>query len=328
MTQRKVSNSLYEFVKGSISNTLPLEYAIRASEASSPEITRQLRLIDEKIRQKWIEAGASELEIDNEKLMDFAWDVLQLGFPLVRRHSKSYSPVLLRIVKQGLNEINSSFHESFTALELPASRFFRICDLLNGNDIDQLICTVKISLDQAENFTDHDEIDLSFFKVLRTREPIYLHPGMKYIQSKFEAGSENFGLLIDLNKNISVEDFHKQINEFSYQYALLRASTRNEHDNLSRSLIQSFLVRDIQGKNSEFKIERRDGFASKLSGLYCWDMAKRMDMKLDNAIEATSKIYDGGEDAIRKNYKVAGAAIKKAKQKFCTRDVAGNSSLN
>jgi hypothetical protein len=324
MTQRKISNSLYDFVKGSISNVLPLEYAIRASEASSPAITEQLRQIDLQIKQTWKALGASELEIDSEQLMDFAWDVLQIGFPLVRRHTKLYDPVLLRIIKQGLNEIKTSFQESFTSLELPASRFFRICDLLNGNDIGKLMTEVSRALTHAQTFIDSDEIDLCYFECVRAREPIYLCPGVKYVQGNFESGKENFGLLIDLNEHISVEEFHRQIHEFTYQYALLRASTRAEHDTLSRSLIQSFLERDVQGKHSEYRIERLDGFASQLSGLYCWDIAKRHGMKLDGAISETVKVYPKpiGEDAIRKNYRAAKTAIEKAKRRFSVRDAA------
>lgn len=320
MTQRKVSNSLYEFVKGSVSNALPLEYAIRASEALSPEITRQLRHIDDQIRQTWKALGASEQEIDSEQLMDFAWDVLQLGFPLVRRHAKLYDAGLLRIIRHGVNEIRTSFHDSFTSLELPASRFFRICDLLNGNDIGKLMIEVSRTLVHAKQFVDGDEIDLIYFDGLRAREPIYLCPAMTYVQNNFDPGKENFGLLIDLNETISVEEFQRQIHEFTYQYALLRASTHAEHDKLSRSLIQSFLERDVQGKHSEYRIERLDGFASLLSGLYCWDKAKRQGMKLDDAIEETAKVYPREDDAIRKNYRVAKTAIDKAKLRFSVRD--------
>ncbi|GJG99147.1 hypothetical protein [Paraburkholderia terrae] len=326
MTKRTLDNTLYIHLKSVINQALPLEYAIRAARQAYPHEMAQLSKIDQKIRQYWIDLGASEAEIDAESLMDFAWDVIQVGFPLTHRHGRRYPDrEFLDLIHRGLATVRGLFGAEVAQIRTPPTRYFRICDLLNGNDVLRLLNATARILEDSEDYKAADEIELEKF-ALGIREPIHIHPGMQYVvDDRHEDGRtvERFGIVLDTEMEFSMQDLERQIREFLYQFAARRESLRPPHvvDHISNELIDEFLRDELLGRINKHNVQRRDGFTSLLSGLYCWDLVQQYRQEgkksaVDEAIVSTLAIYpknarEVGEDAIRKNYNTARVAIDK-----------------
>lgn len=220
MTRAKIDNTLYTHLESEVTQALPLEYAIRAARQAFPSEWAKLVDMDRRIRQHWRDLGASEKAIDGEQLMEFAWDTMQKGFPMSRRHNRIYSDQsTLKLINQGLSDIPKKFGEAVNELQLPATTYFRICDLLNGNDILAMMKVVSKCLVDAKDVekcrdlslqeryfskqqfeeqgngtaqvepkptqrkrsrVELDQVGLEKF-ILGIRVPIHLHPGMHYV---------------------------------------------------------------------------------------------------------------------------------------------------
>ncbi|WP_153488693.1 hypothetical protein [Burkholderia cepacia] len=307
-----------------MNEVLPLEYAIRAAHQTYPEQMLALSTIDEQIRKFWVELGASEAEIDAELLMDFAWDTIQIGIPLSRRHGRDYSDdKFLDRMNHGLVSIRKQFRADVAQLSFPATQYFRICDLLNGNDVLTLLHGVAQGLEDADGYLATDEVDLKKF-IRGIREPIHLHPGMQYVATRRNEGEKNierFGIVLDTWIDFSMPELERQIREFLYQFAIRRELLRPTftQDRLSKDLIGEFLKDELLGRINKHSVQRHDGFTSLLSGLYCWDLAQkyrkeRKKAALESAIVDTLASYPEmapkvGEDTIKKNYNTARLAI-------------------
>lgn len=326
MTERKLDNTLYVQLMGVVNQALPLEYAIRAARQANPREISQLSGINQRIKQYWIALGASDEEIESESLVDFSWDVMQVGFPLARRHGRHYPDrEFLDLIHRGLAGVRDMFGGEVARLTIPATGYFRICDLLHGNDVLGLLNVVARCLRDAKDYETADEIELKKF-VLGVREPIHLHPGRDYVVSQRREGGrtvERFGIVLDTEMEFSMLDLKRQVWEFLYQFAVRRESLRRSHlvDCTSSELIDEFLRDELFGRIDKYKVKRLDGFISPLSGLYCWDLVQRyrkegIKSAVDEAVCDTQAIYPKsvrkvGEDAIRKNYNTVRAAINK-----------------
>ncbi len=326
MTERKLDNTLYMQLMSVVNQALPLEYAIRAARQANPCELSQLSGISQRIKQYWIALGASEQEIESESLVDFSWDVIQVGFPLTRRHGRRYPDrEFLDLIHRGLAGVRDMFGVEVARLSIPATGYFRICDLLHGNDVLGLLNVVARCLRDAKNYELADEIELSKF-VLGVREPIHLRPGRDYVVCQRKEGErtvERFGIVLDTEMEFSMPDLKRQIREFLYQFAVRRESLRRSHivDCTSHELIDEFLRDELFGRIDKFKVKRLDGFISPLSGLYCWDLVQRyrkegIKAAVDEAVCDTLAIYpksvrNVGDDAIRKNYNTVRTAINK-----------------
>jgi len=341
MTEPKLDNTLYIHLRSVINQALPLEYAIRAARQANPRELAQLSEIDHRIRKYWITLGASEAEVDAESLMDFAWDVIQVGFPLTRRHGRRYSDhEFLDLINRGLANVRETFGAEVRQLSIPATRYFRICDLLNGNDVLGLLDATARCLGDSKDYEAADDIELKKF-VLGIREPIHLHPGLQYVVTDRRDGEraiESFGIVLDTEMEFSMPELKRQIREFLYQFAVRRESLRPVHtvDRISHELIDEFLRDELLGRIDNHKVKRLDGFISPLTGLYCWDLVQRYRHEekkspVDAAIVDTQAIYpknvrEVSEDAIRKNYNTARLAINKVSfSSATTKKPRGNS---
>ncbi|QBY54467.1 hypothetical protein [Cupriavidus oxalaticus] len=323
MTQRKVDNSLYTHLKSVINQALPLEYAIRAARETNLHELEQLSEIDLRIRQHWIALGASEAEIDAESLMDVAWDMIQIGFPLMRRHGRLYpTREFDELIGRGMHDMQKIFRADARQFIIPASRYFRVCDLLRGNDILGLLKTVASCLRDARSIDAPSEIELERF-VRGIREPIHLHPGIDYVLRARRKGERTvtcFGIDLDPEIEFSIPDLKRQIREFLYQYAAFRQSGRPRDRNASE-LLNELLDDEMFGRAANHQVSRLDGYMSILSGLYCWDLVQRYRQEgrksfLGDAIAHTQEIYpkssrEVDDQAIRKNYYTVREAIKK-----------------
>ena len=326
MTKPKVENDLYDYIQGVISNVLPLEYAIRAAESINPEGMLELKRINSQIRSCLNGENFSDEFIDREKLMDFAWDELQVGFRMTRRDTWIYPNDVRERIDEGIASVKDAVKLDLDELNNPATRFFRICDLLNGNDVRTLLDNTAKCIQHSMKYEKRQSILISKFP-RGIREPIYLHPSVRFTNYQEETGRYNFGMLLDLEGDISAEDLMRQVHEFLYQYACLRNGYPFVPDGgkLSDKLIHSFLIKDFYAKDSDDKIKRLDGFASTLSGLYCWDCRHRNSMLLKDAIEETLENYPleffaVEFETIKKNYTLTNSKIEDYKKKFLNLD--------
>ncbi len=312
MSERKIDNGLYSDLVSTFNRALPLEYAIRAAYQENPDELLQLSKIEQRIRHYWIDLGASDALIESDSLVDSAWDVIQIGFPLLRRHGRVNSPEIVDLIYQGLTNVREVFGDDVDQLRIPASRYFRICDLLNGNDVSSMLNAVALGLKESKNYEAEDSIKLSKF-VRGIREPIHLHPGLDYVvteRREEERPIERFGIVLDTEMEFSLPDLKRQIREFLYQFAIRRGALRSDHT--SHELIDEFLWDEWLGKIDKHRVTRLDGFISSLSGLYCWDLVQRYRQEgkksaVIDAIQSTLAIYPTnvrqvGEDTIKKNY--------------------------
>lgn len=324
MTERKLDNTLFVHLRSVINQALPLEYALRAARQANPIELEQLSAIGSKIRQYWTDLGASAAEIDAEDLMAFAWDTVQVGFPLTHRHGRRYPDrTFLGIIDRGLAGVREKFGSEVDALRIPATGYFRIVDLLNGNDILKLLNAVVRCLRDAKAYEAEDAIELKKF-VLGIREPVHLHPGMEYVAKTRPDGErevEQFGVVLDTKMELALPDLMRQMREFLYQFAVRRESMRPAfvEDRTSHDLIGAFLRDEMFGHIDKHTVTRLDGFVGPLTGLYCWDLVQRYRQEkrksaVDEAIAGTLAIYpkgvrEVGEDVIRKNYNTARVTI-------------------
>lgn len=321
MTKPKYDNSLFIHIKSTINSALQLEYAIRYLRAHDPEIQKKWRALDLEIRAYWRHRGATEAEIDAEDLMDFAWDAIQFNYPLSRTHNRVYQDKeFLNMFHTGLLEIRSAFASRFEPLQLPITRYFRVCDLLNGNDIHSLMIKTAKCLEMVEKYSKKSEIEIEHF-LQKIREPIMRHPGVIFTNYS-ERDIRYFGFSVDLNADISAQELKQQIQEFIYRYAdlRLRLHPSSKKNGLSRELIQDFLEKDLQREDKENVVNRIDSFLGALAGIYCWDIycdkkSGKIKDPLAEAINDTAEIYSAEvtpitEEAIKAHYNSARKRIE------------------
>ncbi|MGJ7522731.1 hypothetical protein ACSFA0_19760 [Variovorax sp. LT1P1] len=320
MTKKKIDNSLYYFLVGRLSNALPLEFAIRASQSSYPMALERLQVVDKEIRACLREWGAREEEIDAEELIDYAWDLLQIGFPRVRLHGRILTPEISQILTRCRREIHSKINLRENDLAIPAAKYFRVCGLLNGNDIREMLLTSIKCLGVAGGYQSTDDIELrEFSPVWRIREPIRLHRGIDISIDCTESGRHRHCLCVEVDSVFDVLDIERQMDEFLYQLALMRElRTSPQGDVVSSKLFNRVLARNVSGESSEELVTRIDGIAAVLAGLYCWDLHKKNHLRLEDAKQEALKIYERGEDAMKKNYDSVRAKINEYAVKFET----------
>lgn len=331
MTKAKFDNSLYTHLESEVNQALRLEYAIRAAQQANPQELVQLAEIDIRIRQHWRDLGASDEEINGEQLIEFAWDTIQVGFPMSRRHNRLYSDrSFLQLLDKGLTDIPKEFGKTVDALLIPATNYFRICDLLNGNNIVSMMKAVAQCLVDAkevekrldlsmqerklknqQEIAQHEfkrvpnKVDIDLEKFVRgIRTPIHLHPGMHYVSRERPNGpcpAESFGILLDTDADFTVPDLYRQVREFLYQFAVRRQSMQSlfvSKDNLPTALIQAFLIDGLLGKIETHKAARLDGLIGPLAGLHCWDLARKYEKECNVRDDTKSPIDIAIDEAL------------------------------
>lgn len=319
MTSPKYEDPIYSQIKRNVRNALDLEYAIRASELVSHDQMEDLKKFEGAIVEFWMKLGVSKAEIYQENLLEFAWDTLQVGFPLSRRHDRVFDPDLLQAINLGLSLIRKEFSAELKLLAIPAASFYRVCDLLSGTDLIKVISKVQEGLKAARKYSKKDEVPLYEFGI-NMREPIHLHPSFRYGIRETD-GKTVFGFEVDLSGEFDLFEWRRQLNEFQSQYAVYRASIVGRHDTTTRSLMQEFLIKEFEGSQSEFDVPGHASFLPVLTGLYCWDLYKRDHKTLDSAITEAYKLYPKGKNTIsfetmRNNYRMAAARIHQIEARF------------
>lgn len=333
MTKPKLNNSLYDHLLSAVNQALPLEYAIRAAEQDNPVEMAKLKEINHLIRELWHSLGLTDDEIEWEKLLDLTWDTIQVGFPMTRRHDRVYlERNHLRLIEHGISLAQSNFSEDIESLKIPASQYFRICDLISGNNILGMMRTVanclansrvvernidllrKMTLmadnkvpPELENIknsgSELDHVAIEKY-LLGIRTPIHIHPAMSYVakyRHKGNAQIEQFGFVLDTDTDISMPEIHKQIREFLYQFAIRKMAFtgNNAINDTSKEIIQAFLMDELLGKISPNKISRMDGLIGPLAGLYCWDLARHYERgqcksSVETALDQATEDYPKG----------------------------------
>lgn len=322
MTVPKHNNTLYRYVKSVINQAIPLEYAIRSARLHSGIDFKVLFDINSSIQKKWRLLGAKKSEIDDFRLLETSWDFIQAGISLRRSDGRHFLKWERRLeLLKNLPTFQTEFKPQTEALDIPAIRFFRIFDLLNGNNIRYLIDVVARSLNYSKEYEITDDIEIDEFPG-KIREPIHIHPAVQYGPARVrrgQSGLNKFCLNIDLRAEISAPDLNRQIREFLYRYAVFREYIHG-YEPLSRDLISEFKQSEMKGEADKHGIVRIDGYLSVLSGLYCWDLHEKFKENgekspLDKAIDDTLSIYPKTSrqvtaDTIRRNYNLVRKEIR------------------
>lgn len=118
-------------------------------------------------------------EVEQERLLDFAWDALQVGFFLTRRDIRVHRHEIAQVVNKSASLVREEFSADLYLLDIPAASYYRISDLLAGNNIPRLIERVKEGMKASSQTSKEDNVPLSEF-VTDVREPIHLHPSFRY----------------------------------------------------------------------------------------------------------------------------------------------------
>lgn len=315
----KREDPLYLLIKRSVRNALDLEYAIRASELVSGDQMTQLRQLEGKLTQHLINLGASREEVEKECLLDFAWDALQVGYFMTRRHTRVFRHDIVQVLNKSASLVREEFSGDLFLLDIPAASYYRICDLLAGNNIPRLIERVKEGMKASSRLSKEDNVPLSEF-VTNVREPIHLHPSFRYGMRQGDSFVA-FAFEVDLCGEFDMPAWRRQLNEFQYQYALYRALSTESHDANTRALIQDFLEREQAGEQSQFDVPGLDSLMPLLTGLYCWDRYKRDGCTLTSTFDQAIGLYPVGVANMKLNYRKAAKRIEEMAARF--RKVAG-----
>lgn len=313
MSKPTIQNVLYYHIKALLNGVLPLEYAIRAFKKNDIANYQYLLEKNEIIKDIWLKNGFSNKEIEQDKLLDLSWDLIQVGAPLYRRNNIIFKD--LNYKKTIESTLETVYKECSSFLEkksIPMIKRYRVIDLLNGNDIKKLTIKVIELIPILQKYKKDDPIPLSKFVLGKFREAIFLYPGAKFMQlpPNEEVGVTVGGYAMFLDLNMTEEDIEKAITEFKYQYATYRQG-ENLYDQTAASMLAKFFNNELMNSERNKEVTRVDGILSGLIGLYCYDEAfKNLDISKDylqKAIEETSKLYPNGEginkeESIKKNY--------------------------
>ena len=324
MAKPKREDVLYLFIKRSVRNALDLEYAIRASELVSGDQMTQLKQLEAKLTQHLVNLGVSRDEVVQECLLDFVWDVLQVGYYMTRRHTRVFRHDIVQVLNKSASLVREEFSGDLFLLDIPAASYYRICDLLAGNNIPRLIERVRKGMKASSRLSKEDNVPIGEFPI-NVREPIHLHPSFRYGMRQGDSFTA-FAFEVDLGGEFDVPTWRRQFNEFQYQYALHRGLSTGSHDANTRALILDFLKREQAGEQSQFDVPGLDSLMPLLTGLYCWDRYKRDGCTLRSTFDEAIGLYPVGVGNMKLNYRKATKRIEEMAARF--RRVAGRKPVH
>lgn len=324
MTEAKYPDSLYSYLHNSVSKALSLEYGIRASKQINEQEMNELKEWEVLLREYWHAAGASEDEILDSNLLQYAWDLIQFGYPLGETHGKWLHPEIAALRAKALYELPGAYIEQRHLLNIPAARFFRIADLMAGADIDSMIKTVVDKLGAVRKLEKKSVTSLDQYSGITFRAPVTVHPAF-HQSGTLRNGRPSVSISVELDGDLDEADWERAFKNFQYRYAVLRegALGQIERGSVTRKLIQSFLEWDYKGANYEYPITNHKQIVPSLIGLKVWDLRNVDKEKVVDAVSAGAQLYNpndpmSSESNIQDMYKLASKRINAKINKFRT----------
>lgn len=321
MTKPKIENVLYNYLRGSINNILPLEFAIRAAESLYPDEFKNMRILNKDLEHFWYSKGITPEELVAEDFLDFSWDKLQTSVYLVRRHGRLYNIDLLNILGSGLREIEKKFMGQYVECLMPPLSYFRACDLISGNDIPLLIIEFGKSLKKSKLYDAESEVPLEDLPRVKLREPIHLHPSFEFCDEDSYFSRGKIGGCFNIQYQLSAEDFFIVMREFMYQYAVCCGVDFQRRNPYIRAIINNFLKKESDGIFDYEDVKRLDSFFVYLLGLRFWDYKKGDGFAEDLIVEIMMKDYKRSESSLKKCFNDAKFRINEYIDKFEKHDL-------
>lgn len=314
MTKPKRTNGLYYYFRGAINNALSLEYAIRAADNLYPKKMMLLRRLANDLVTFWLEQPIGRDTVGRYHLLDYSFDRLQFDTVLVRRDHFDISED--DFIKPILDSVNHYFIDKYLDCEMPALYFFRAADLSFGNNIVDIYKEYSHYKDLIEAVEPTNSAPKEIIPKVAIREPIHIHPALKFYGGDSFLYEGKFGASFDLNYKLSKEDFFLTMREFMYQYATWCGVDFKNDKSLTKIVITDYLNKEFRGELGKKHIKRHDGLHGPLLGLICYDKHVRENMLQPDAIEETMKLSDVAFDTVRGYYQDVYAEVEKYELKF------------
>ncbi|MCU7648587.1 hypothetical protein [Pseudomonas piscis] len=299
-TKPTASNAAYADLVDRLATVIPMEIAIRVAKTVDMEEFQRLHALNEQIKTFWISCGFSEEAIKSEGYVDACWDIFQLGYDANLRINKDYTKSTIEEFKRTSIETQRRFQGKIKSIRLVFADRYRVCDLLNGNNIGAVIKEVDGKIKLIRNIKEGENIQLGSF-VHSLRRPVKIRRGA--IQQvrfpKDGVNSSHLGLLLD--SNMTQEDVEGALHDFLYHYAMFRLEGKPiEHrDRVHLELIKKW-AEPVANKPSSRSFQY-NALLTKLNGLYCWNRRREFGAErrgsMKYAIEETQKLYSSPPDA-------------------------------
>lgn len=299
-TKPTAQNAAYADLVDRLATAIPMEIAIRVAKMVDLEEFQRLHALNDEIKALWVSRGFSEEAIKSEGYVDACWDIFQLGYDANLRVNNVYAKSTIEEFRRACIETQKQFQEKIGSIRLVFSDRYRVCDLLNGNNIGAVIKEVDSKIQEIRSMESGVSIPLGTF-VHSLRRPVQIRRGAIQ-QVRFPKDSvhnSHLGLLLE--SNMTLEDIEGALHDFLYHYAMFRLEGQPiEHcDRVHLELIDKW-AKPIANKPSSRSLQYNALF-TQLNGLYCWD--KRREFGVDRrgskkyAIEETQKLYTSPPDA-------------------------------
>lgn len=271
MTKPRLDNQAYHHLLEGLNAALPLEYAIRAARLLAPKEFERLREFDRRIRAMWMEEAYSEAVIDAEGLVDFSWDIMQLGYSDDRVLNRAWMPEEHARLQRVRERVAGSFGPLIGEIRLPFADCFRICDLLHGTDIPRLIREIGRKMEGIKAASRKEDIPLNKF-VWSIRRPVPRYRGSfqrVHMSASDDGGVTHIGLM--LAPDMELEDVDGALREFLYHYAMFRKESKGagEYDPVTNELLMRWGLPAKPAKGAQ--ITQLNEVSGVLNGLHCWD---------------------------------------------------------
>ncbi|MDR6379656.1 hypothetical protein [Paraburkholderia caribensis] len=271
MTRPKHSNQPFHHVLEALNAALPLEYAIRAARELLPKQFDRLKDIDKQMCVAWAREGYSEELIRADGLIDGCWDMMQLGYIEDRVPNRCYMQDTLEHLLPARRRILEEFSPQIGAICLPFSDRYRICDMLNGNDIARLIKEIRRKKSAIGNAPSKGDIPFSTF-VLSIREPIPRYRGsVQQVHLAADNGSSQTHIGVMLSPDMDLTDINGALKEFLYHYAMFRKASKptGSFDPVVEDLLKRWGLPSAPPADAE--VTQLNELHTALNGLHCWD---------------------------------------------------------
>lgn len=277
-----------------------MEIAIRVAKTVDLEEFQRLHALNEEIKALWVSRGFSEESIKSEGYVDACWDIFQLGYDANLRVNNVYAKSTIKEFKRTSIETRKQFQGKIESIRLVFADRYRVCDLLNGNNIGTVIKEVDSKIKEIRNIENGKSIPFGAF-VHSLRRPVKIRRGAIQ-QVRFPKDSvtnSHLGLLLE--SNMTQEDIEGALHDFLYHYAMFRIEGKPiEHrDRVHLELINKW-AEPIANKPRSRSLQYNALF-TQLNGLYCWDRRREFGAErrgsMKYAIEETQKLYSSPPDA-------------------------------
>lgn len=218
MTSKSVNTLQYTVFFNDLNAALKLAYTVRVIKRIWPDLFQELQLLENELKQAWIERGFTADEVKANGLTELIWDLKQLGWSERRYPTEVYDTHTFNIIQQGIEPISNEVLSNLDLGRFPFIKRYRVCDLLNSINIED---TLKAYINRGTRLgngpssTSLDAISLSDFIAVRRPTPVV--PGAYQAQRASSLQTPHIALILELGMNDS--DIEAAISDFRFHFS-------------------------------------------------------------------------------------------------------------